>query len=648
MTFAHIVSALRRRPFRRLGRETTLFGAIFFSAALCGYSGQDVPPLSLQDDTSKGTQENYADAHPYLDEPIEQLIKRIPELDNLRAAVNQQPLPALLQRTAEQVDESFRNIVDVIARESITEEKLNGSRSVMAREEVEANYLILRRGSSIWGSMEECRMDAKGEHLIEPGLRNGYFVTSNFALMRAYFGTFLQPEAMFRYLGEQSAGTREVYVVAFAQKPGASMPLTLEGDGGPHGHYRVQMLVQGIAWIDKGNAQILRMRTDLLAPRPEIGLGSLTTIVNSEEFSLPDVASPLWLPASVEVAARFTYNDGDTKGTRVEAFRNEHHYSNYQLYRVSVRMVPEAAPLSASDVARAGNADVVMTPEKAEQSYYAGVHPYLEEPLEQLAQQIPELKKIKPAADPQALTTILKKAGNNVDSYFSNVVDLTAREKITLQRSVGKMSAVSHHVEDNYLILKKPYRSGSQLVEYRTDAAGNHVDNIGMSLGFLVTRGFAMMANFFGGGWQRESSFKYLGEQKLGSRDTYVVGFAQTPGLATLTVNMNAGDNLQYPVLTQGIAWIDKSNLQIVRMRTDLLAPHPELGLERQTTDVTFSEVRLADVAMPLWLPQDVKVDVRFKKHDSENGRTQEISFRNDHHYSEYRRYRVSVKMVAP
>jgi hypothetical protein len=118
--------------------------------------------------------------------------------------------------------------------------------------------------------------------------------------------------------------------------------------------------------------------------------------------------------------------------------------------------------------------------------------------------------------------------------------------------------------------------------------------------------------------------------------------------LATMVVTMRAGDSLQYPVLIQGIAWIDKGNLQIIRMRTDLLAPHPELGLERQTTDVAFGEVRLVDVATPLWLPKEVKVNVGFKEHDADNGRVHEISFRNEHHYSEYRRYRVSVKMVAP
>jgi hypothetical protein len=46
-------------------------------------------------------------------------------------------------------------------------------------------------------------------------------------------------------------------------------------------------------------------------------------------------------------------------------------------------------------------------------------------------------------------------------------------------------------------------------------------------------------------------------------------------------------------MLTQGIAWIDKESFHIVRMRSDLLAPQPEIGLEEQTTKVDFSEVKL-------------------------------------------------------
>jgi hypothetical protein len=74
-------------------------------------------------------------------------------------------------------------------------------------------------------------------------------------------------------------------------------------------------------------------------------------------------------------------------------------------------------------------------------------------------------------------------------------------------------------------------------------------------------------------------------------------------------------------MLVQGIAWVDKSNFEIIRMRTDLLAPHPEVGLAQQTTEANFSRVQLLDVATPLWLPSEVKVYLTFKEFDSIHGR---------------------------
>jgi hypothetical protein len=106
--------------------------------------------------------------------------------------------------------------------------------------------------------------------------------------------------------------------------------------------------------------------------------------------------------------------------------------------------------------------------------------------------------------------------------------------------------------------------------------------------------------------------------------------------------------------------WVDKSNLHILRLRTDLLSPQPDIGLDQQTTTVTFTEVRFADVATPLWLPGDVGVYMKFgffsAQLDSEDSPTSAIvtalrpgeTFRNVHHYSNYRRYRVTTKMLVP
>jgi hypothetical protein len=126
------------------------------------------------------------------------------------------------------------------------------------------------------------------------------------------------------------------------------------------------------------------------------------------------------------------------------------------------------------------------------------------------------------------------------------------------------------------------------------------------------------------------------------------VAFARQPGLADLLVTVTGTRGTKIHMLTQVIAWLDKSNFQIIRMRTDLLAPRPEIALDRQTTEVAFNEVQLSDVAAPLWLSSEVKVYIKFKSRDPERKLTYEQSFQNEHHYSDYRQYRVSVKMLTP
>jgi hypothetical protein len=116
------------------------------------------------------------------------------------------------------------------------------------------------------------------------------------------------------------------------------------------------------------------------------------------------------------------------------------------------------------------------------------------------------------------------------------------------------------------------------------------------------------------------------------------VGFAQQPGEATFFTTMRGTGGADVDLLTQGILWLDKGSFQIIRMRTDLLAPNKEIRLDRLTTGVKFQEVLLQDVSNPLWLPKDVDVYIEI------NGQ----KFHNLHHYTNYRRYRVSVKIASP
>jgi hypothetical protein len=301
------------------------------------------------------------------------------------------------------------------------------------------------------------------------------------------------------------------------------------------------------------------------------------------------------------------------------------------------------------------------------QSYYVNAHPFLEEPLDQLVRQIPELKTLRPAPDQLPLAMILRKTGGRVDEFFANMVDLIAREEITQERQIsgnlpsgmpGGVSLAQEKMRDDYLILRRGEGAQTWISEFRLDAQGNRMDDVGPDRGFFFTSGFALSCVHFSTVFQWDSRFLYLGDQKIEGRDTYVVAFAQLPGRARNTIMLKGPSGITVQMLTQGITWVDKVNFQIVQMRMDLLARRPEIGLDKQTTKVRFGEKRFPDVAVPLWLPRDVNVyikltDVSVIPNLGNSGKAATLgisgeAFRNVHHYTNYRRYRVSSKMVTP
>lgn len=58
------------------------------------------------------------------------------------------------------------------------------------------------------------------------------------------------------------------------------------------------------------------------------------------------------------------------------------------------------------------------------------------------------------------------------------------------------------------------------------------------------------------------------------------------------------------------MAWIHSSDYQILRMRTDLLAPQPRAALRRMTTVVLFAGIELEGGRTALRLPQEVDVSM--------------------------------------
>lgn len=272
------------------------------------------------------------------------------------------------------------------------------------------------------------------------------------------------------------------------------------------------------------------------------------------------------------------------------------------------------------------------------QSYFDDAHPYLEEPIEQLIREIPELKGLEPAEVQDELPVILRNAGRTVDDFFKDAVNLVAHEEVIEERInlKGKTTA-SQQQRYDYLILIHRDEKPPRVDEYRMSPNGNPARQEGLASGYSITSGFALKCIHFLPGLQGDSTFRYLGDQAVDGKDTYVVAFAQRPGRSTVTTNAN-GIWGTVVLLVQGIAWVDRSTFQILRIRTDLLAPRADIGLEQQTTLLRLDRVQLPEVPKPLWLPSEVQVTMKFKGQ----------YFRNDHRYPEYKLFRVSAKILAP
>lgn len=289
----------------------------------------------------------------------------------------------------------------------------------------------------------------------------------------------------------------------------------------------------------------------------------------------------------------------------------------------------------------------------------------LTESIPELLKTAPELTGIRLAPDQTELPGLLKKVGEGVEAFFKNFPNTASTERVH-QELLGKDGGVAHSLDQafQYLLLSSPDKWGLGLEEHRNTPQGGIAAQSGLNQGLMLTGGFAAASLLFHPAYQDGAAFRYLGRQSLGSyaevvktndgkllllrpdgtwtptekepppaREVHVIAFAQKPELAR-TMEWFKTEKGSALILVQGLAWVDPANFQIVRLRTDLLAPQPKISLERQTTEIRYQEVAFKEVATALWLPQEVDVTVELR------GRV----YRNQHHYSEFKLFNVETK----
>jgi outer membrane lipoprotein-sorting protein len=274
---------------------------------------------------------------------IAELQLTVPELNGLKPAPDQEKLPSLLDKVGGKTLDIARNTPNLISRETVTELQPGVSETrhdydylILTR--IEGNVVglnefrvdlktadkfhtdeAMKNESSTWADLERARHELATSQSGRPPTSQG------FATSWVHFYPLNRPQATFRYLGEQKIGGQRTLVLAFAQKPQSVLSPALFRYQGK----TVPMFLQGVAWVDAFDFRILRLRTDLLSPLPEVSLHRLTVDIQFMPTRIEEVPSLLSLPREVTATSEVS---GST-------LREIHRYSEYRLFRSQSRVV---------------------------------------------------------------------------------------------------------------------------------------------------------------------------------------------------------------------------------------------------------------------------------------------------------------------
>jgi len=278
----------------------------------------------------------WENAKPYVDLPLREVLAAVPDLKGLTEAENQSDLTSLLDKVGKSCLELLRHTPSVVSREDqITTQRVvsRPSHGALTRDELlptqekqTFGYLLLSRVTEVGVELKEYRMDKKGRPLAYSGSTMGQ-VSEGFVSewLRLYPGN--QSQSRFRYLGLQDVDGHKSLVIAFAEDPDrVRFPTTFSLDG-----TNLKMLFQGIAWVDADDFRILRLREDLLAPRPDLLLKQMTVKVRFGQVPLAKAGNTLWLPKEADAVWQYRDMAGEQK----------HLYSDFRLYAVHSKILPQ-------------------------------------------------------------------------------------------------------------------------------------------------------------------------------------------------------------------------------------------------------------------------------------------------------------------
>jgi hypothetical protein len=245
----------------------------------------------------------------------------------------------------------------------------------------------------------------------------------------------------------------------------------------------------------------------------------------------------------------------------------------------------------------------------------------------------PFLHKLRPAASQDQLPMVLERVGQTLTLLFHDFPQVACDEEIVSEAPAHARRGTFGRAMDRkfrYIVIPRPMGDFPAFEEYRTDLKGNPRDASSLGDLFMITSDFVSTGLYLSTANLPDNNFRHFGIQAIRNRKCHVVGFAQDPERVH-TVSLFLFRGKAVALLVQGLAWIDSETFQLLRIKTWLLAPRADIGLIVLTSTVDFYPVQPSGFERVLWLPRDVTVVGDYGGN----------WFRNTHHYSNFKLFRV-------
>ena len=212
------------------------------------------------------------------------------------------------------------------------------------------------------------------------------------------------------------------------------------------------------------------------------------------------------------------------------------------------------------------------------------------------------------------LDGVLQKAGKKIQEFVENVERFTATESL-YQETLNKSGEVSEkeNRQFDYTTAVQEIRPGILTVDEYLGSGPTPPS----SPGGLTTKGLPALLLIFHPYDASAFSMKCEGLVFRKGQAAWQIYFQQRADKPNTTRSYSFGPSRRsYLVALKGRAWFAADSYQIVSLRTDLIAPMPDIQLTVDRADIEYGPVHFSGKGVDMWVPQTAELysDLRGKR----------------------------------